>query len=1077
MAVRLQRPAFVEFLLTSGADITRENNRGRNVGHHIWKAEVADDGNGSKAETVEKEEEMPKMPTTETYPSKVLDSVERQMRDILVEGWMHRIVAVLRASRKFDKSRQLGELLRYGDLLLSGGIKLDELARLVGTAAKYSSADALTRILQTLSPARLRETINRRPDGAASMNAIEHAIVGNRPNIVRILKQHGAAMDIAAQSGVAADTDDTTNIRAVLPSFTPSRQMLRCLREKRDRIVVRSSGDGGGIERTVLKRRDSTSADRLFDYCAVYRLSGRPSKLQRSSVVWRYPAEDFEDFTFPHPYNAIFFGWPFLSRRWRESRRGVSATHHAAAAARSENKYGDAFGKKRGNRATPALRSAPSRLVTIFFQQDLDASSLRFSAGRVTFVSPLVVDAGVRVGDRFVRVDGIAVTVRRRQTSKELDARIERLLRSRSRPLRVDFSRQNAGHAAQRGARVLSIGNADCVVYSSVLHQASDKPNIYFTSLTFPCDSRGCILRDEDADPKKASDDDDDVKTTTASEIDRIGTGGQQQPRTPPASRSAMAICLFSHWPFLEMQEDLLLELFSFLGNAQLASNDATKEDIPSTVANRIARIDDLVEGLMKFVPLPAPGGAPIAVAIGEKIVAMCRRPRSHALPLTEASMLDTLFSCFNVETVLELLSYMLTSHSVLIVSNEIDLLTPISEALFSLMFPLRLAHIYIPVLPPSEQYVGYLRAPVPLFAGLHTSALELVFSDASQVNVVVANVDTGALIPPIGRCRFARESATRSDGADHPISAAPVALIPDSIRRITAREIKPHIHPVVGDGDERHRSHVTVDVHHVRTSCVRMMCALLDDFTPKMFDLSVNGQDPLAGGCQGDAKRFARISRDPFYANLFESQTWVQFVEEYLCRVTLSAVRQAQLDVFERYRSVWTTPCENRGRLPAILFPHIGEKDDDFEGVVQKRGEESTFPIVVDIGGAETTSRGMRVGDVERRLLSRELVRWFAVSSSSFSRGDGKVKLSKSNAETIREKGMSVARNSSQDTRKEGAAGVTTDTMGVTTNGDDDDDGDCDSTVSFGSSGHSLSSLAISSEDDEDGDTATYDF
>ena len=305
--------------------------------------------------------------------------------------------------------------------------------------------------------------------------------------------------------------------------------------------------------------------------------------------------------------------------------------------------------------------------------------------------------------------------------------------------------------------------------------------------------------------------------------------------------------------------------------------------------------------------------------------------------------MFDTLFSHFDANAVLDILSHLMTSRSsILIVSKRIDLLTPIAEAILALLFPLRLVeHVYIPVLPPSAQHARYLRSPIPLFAGIHTSALDLVFSadHSATPNIVICHADTGKVIPPIV-----------NDGSK-------IATIPGFIRRVAARDIQRHVH-LVKEG------HVTVDAPRVRTSTLRMFCALIDGFTPRVLSLSIEEdleEAWIVGGSKSEDRVFQEVKNEEFYRQLFESSMWISFVHEYLYE---STQREAQLDVFDRYRSIWTSPEETRGEdISRVLFPWGRERSS--------KSEEDDEPIRISL--SEIVEK--ELGDICRRVLGNAAV------------------------------------------------------------------------------------------------------
>ena len=150
---------------------------------------------------------------------------------------------------------------------------------------------------------------------------------------------------------------------------------------------------------------------------------------------------------------------------------------------------------------------------------------------------------------------------------------------------------------------------------------------------------------------------------------------------------------------------------------------------------------------------------------------------------------------------------------------------------------------------------------------------------------------------------------------------------MPGFISRVAARDMSRHIHNV-------QEGHVTVDVPRIRTAICRMFCALMDGFTPRVLALSIEEDavlenDWIFGHCKDDRVIIEEARKEEFYRQLFESAMWVSFVHEYLYE---TRDREAQLDVFDRYRSIWTKPEESRGDdVSRVLFPH-GRKSVDLD-------------------------------------------------------------------------------------------------------------------------------------------------
>lgn len=447
-------------------------------------------------------------------------------------------------------------------------------------------------------------------------------------------------------------------------------------------------------------------------------------------------------------------------------------------------------------------------------------------------------------------------------------------------------------------------GSAQCrtapTVFSSVLYRTAELPSIYITTLCFQCG--------------------------------------------PSLTKS---LCLFSHWPFLDVQDKLVRAVYATAettaastGGRDLSSSSSSL----SVTSEHAPRTAELIVQLLTQVPLPVPGGAAVCIDFSGHF-ARCRRPVARSLPPMADCAFEWLFSCLDVDVVLSLLGYLLVGRSVLLITKTTALLTPIAEALCSLLFPFRLTQLYIPWLP--AEIIHMLRAPVGYFVGTHADHLGLPGCDLDEVSFALVDLDRGLLVPPIERI------------GDDGETERPIPDLPEDIRRAAASEFRSHVRgtPARGASYDLDLSHppVRCDVQYIRAAGVRMLCALLDGFTLDDFRDSLGGVGGVgvemdmsgnAGAGAGAAVVEALLLRRPashraFLAELFLSQTWTLLAEEFLRQAPVTPEREARLRVFDNYLQLWqeemmlasivdvthmqTPKAGERARLPPlskILFP-----------------------------------------------------------------------------------------------------------------------------------------------------------
>jgi hypothetical protein len=153
-----------------------------------------------------------------------------------------------------------------------------------------------------------------------------------------------------------------------------------------------------------------------------------------------------------------------------------------------------------------------------------------------------------------------------------------------------------------------------------------------------------------------------------------------------------------------------------------------------------------------------------------------------------------------------------------------------------------------------------------------------------------------------------------------------------------------------------------------------------MDGFTPRVLALSIEEDavlenDWIFGHCKDDRVIIEEARKEEFYRQLFESAMWVSFVHEYLYE---TRDREAQLDVFDRYRSIWTKPEESRGDDVSRVFPH-GRKSVDLDEEIkvslgkvmeQKLSEICRRVFCDDDGGEEKEEEDLSALDAIRKKL-----------------------------------------------------------------------------------------------------------
>lgn len=178
-------------------------------------------------------------------------------------------------------------------------------------------------------------------------------------------------------------------------------------------------------------------------------------------------------------------------------------------------------------------------------------------------------------------------------------------------------------------------------------------------------------------------------------------------------------ICLLSRYGFINSFRTFLLALY------KMAKEVGNKNIIP---------IERYVCNFVDDIPVPPPGRVDIKYFIGEDTITFACPPLNEPNTWFGYSIFP-LFECLSAENVIYLLTLLLTERQILFISSQYHLLTLCAEIITSLLYPLRWAHAYIPVLPTKLLgklkssdvgqnlfivSLGALGAPFPFIFGIH---------------------------------------------------------------------------------------------------------------------------------------------------------------------------------------------------------------------------------------------------------------------------------------------------------------------------------------------------------------------
>ncbi|VFV33719.1 c-myc promoter-binding [Lynx pardinus] len=165
-------------------------------------------------------------------------------------------------------------------------------------------------------------------------------------------------------------------------------------------------------------------------------------------------------------------------------------------------------------------------------------------------------------------------------------------------------------------------------------------------------------------------------------------------------------ICLLSHWPFFDAFRKFLTFLYRY-----------------SISGPHVLPIEKHISHFMHKVPFPSPQRPRILVQLSPHDNLILSQPVSSPLPLSGGKF-STLLQNLGPENAVTLLVFAVTEHKILIHSLRPSVLTSVTEALVSMIFPFHWPCPYVPLCPLALADV--LSAPCPFIVGIDSRYFDL---------------------------------------------------------------------------------------------------------------------------------------------------------------------------------------------------------------------------------------------------------------------------------------------------------------------------------------------------------------
>ncbi|XP_067090555.1 C-myc promoter-binding protein [Osmerus mordax] len=183
------------------------------------------------------------------------------------------------------------------------------------------------------------------------------------------------------------------------------------------------------------------------------------------------------------------------------------------------------------------------------------------------------------------------------------------------------------------------------------------------------------------------------------------------------------SICLLSHWPFFDSFRSFLTFLYRY-----------------SISGPHALPIEKHISHFMYKVPFPSSQRPRILVQLSPHDSLMLSQPVSSPLPLSGGS-LSTLLMNLGPKNAATLLVLAVTEHKILVHSLRPAVLTSVTEALVSMIFPFHWPCPYIPLCPLALADV--LSAPCPFIVGLDSRYFDLYVPPA---DISCVDLDTNTI-------------------------------------------------------------------------------------------------------------------------------------------------------------------------------------------------------------------------------------------------------------------------------------------------------------------------------------------
>uniref|UniRef100_A0A8C9XE23 DENN domain containing 4B n=1 Tax=Sander lucioperca TaxID=283035 RepID=A0A8C9XE23_SANLU len=373
--------------------------------------------------------------------------------------------------------------------------------------------------------------------------------------------------------------------------------------------------------------------------------------------------------------------------------------------------------------------------------------------------------------------------------------------------------------------------------------------------------------------------------------------------RRPITNRSLQvkkSICVLSHWPFFTVFQKFLTFIYRY-----------------SISGPHVLPLEKHISSFMHNVPFPSPQRPRILIQLSLHDKLLLCQPVSSPLPLSGASFLKLLQN-LGPENACTLLLAVLAESKLLLHSLRPDVLTSVSEALVSMIFPLRWSCPYIPLCPP--QMADVLLAPMPFIVGVHSSCLNL---NDLPTDVVCVDLDTNTIFQSDNKKPLSWQSLPRKPSKT---LFNTLTNLHKTLEKIcTPVQEEAMLEFLWTDCDQIYRSQKQLELE-IQEAFLRFMSYLLRGYRTFLLPIT-QAPSNTATDCssrfnlQGFLKSRDR-TQQKIYSQLIRMQMFTQFIEE----CSFVSDRHACLEFFDECVQKVDVEKPEEVRLIDLDESHSGE-------------------------------------------------------------------------------------------------------------------------------------------------------